>query len=83
MNKEMELEIKFQNETTADLERQIIKIVRKYAAIKCNQEKNKKNLTDPVKNIIYKNDNEYIERINDDQLINILGISKRNISRCY
>lgn len=86
MSQEMELEIKFQNETTTDLERQIIQIVRKYADLKCKNEnikKEKKSQKETARNVFHKNENEYIERLDDDQLMNILGIPKSSLSKCY
>ena len=84
MSSDIELEIKFQNETATDLERQIIQIVRKYGDLKCKEERLKKeeiSRKEQVKKIFCKNDNDYIERLDDDQLMNILGIQKSRFSR--
>lgn len=86
MTKKMELEIKFPNETASDLEKQVLEIMKKYAALKCteaNKRKNIKHNGEDKKRVFHKNENEFIERLDDDQLMNVLGISRSNLSKCY
>ena len=86
MSKEMELEIKFPNETISDLEKQVLDIMKKYAELKCteaNKRKNIKHISEEKRSVFHKNENTCIERLNDEQLMNVLGISKRNLNKCY
>lgn len=86
MSKKMELEIKFPNETISDLEKQVLEIMKKYAELKCteaNKRKNIKNYSEDKKRVFHKNESDCIERLDDDQLMNALGISRINLSKCY